>query len=657
MGLHGTKVNLQLSTLSMKDQRINSERVYGLRVRAHDGKDKLILPPTYTRDIMPADRTHVPTPETAKSIPHLRDLSSKLIPLQDCDIGLLIGYDCARALLPRDVIPAPFNNGPYGIRTDLGWSIVGTIRSDYNRKNDDRIGISHRLMTREIPETLVIDRKEVFLSERVTTKEEITPLLVKSIMEADFTDTSVEGTAFSQNDIKFLDIMNKGIHMSDGHYEMPLPFKDERPQLPNNKAQAWSRLVHLEKKFRHNIEYQKKYTEVMETLINKGYAETAPMTDNVGATWYIPHHGVVQPNKLRVVFDGSAQYRNHSLNSHLLTGPDLTNKLTGVLCRFRLENIAFICDIQEMFHQFKVNEEDRDYLRFLWWKGGNLEEDPSAYRMTVHLFGAGSSPGCANFGLRQLATDNAAEFGEDVKNFIHGDFYVDDGLKSMSTAQEVIQLITRTKLLCEKGGLHMHKFVSNDRDVLNSVPEKDRAKNVREINIQSDDLPIERALGVQWCVESDTFNFRLTLQDKPLTRRGVLSTVMSIYDPLGLIAPVVLTGKRILQELCSSSMDWDDPLPDHLRERWDRWRTDLLILPTISINRCYKPTEFGEVKSVEYHHFADASTSGYGQCTYLRVTNAEGRVHCSLVIGKARVAPLKLVTIPPFRIDSSSHCC
>ena len=364
--------------------------------------------------------------------------------------------------------------------------------------------------------------------------------------------------------------MRKGIHKSDGHYEMPLPFKDGRPQLPNNQAQARSRLVHLEKKFRRNLEYHKKYTEVMETIISKGYAETAPITNTMGTTWYIPHHGVTQPNKLRVVFDCSAQHKGHSLNSHLLTGPDLTNKLTGVLCRFRLENVAFVCDIQEMFHQFKVNEEDRDYLRFLWWKGGNLDEDPSTYRMKVHLFGAGSSPGCANYGLRQLAMDHAAECGEDVKNFIHRDFYVDDGLKSMATVQDVVQLITRTRLLCEKGGLRLHKFVSNHRDVLNSVPEEDRAKNVREINLQHDDLPIERTLGVQWCVESDTFNFRLTLQDKPLTRRGVLSTVMSIYDPLGLIAPIVLTGKQILQKSCNLSVDWDDPLPDQLRTLRER---------------------------------------------------------------------------------------
>ena len=129
-----------------------------------------------------------------------------------------------------------------------------------------------------------------------------------------------------------------------------------------------------------------------------------------------------------------------------------------------------------MFHQFSVNEQDRDYLRFLWWKDGNFNNEPSEFRMTVHLFGAASSPGCANFGLKQVATDYADQYGDDVKDFIHHNFYVDDGLKSLPSEHDAVDLISRTKKLCEEGGLHLHKFVSNSRNVLMSVPEKDRSK-------------------------------------------------------------------------------------------------------------------------------------------------------------------------------------
>lgn len=118
--------------------------------------------------------------------------------------------------------------------------------------------------------------------------------------------------------------------------------------------------------------------------------------------WYIPHHGIYHPHKpgkIRVVFDCSARFHETSLNDHLLTGPDLTNTLVGVLCRFRKGPIAIMCDIERMFHQFHVAKEHQDYLRFLWWDDGNLDSKPSVYRIKVHLFGAASSPGCSNFGL------------------------------------------------------------------------------------------------------------------------------------------------------------------------------------------------------------------------------------------------------------------
>ena len=99
------------------------------------------------------------------------------------------------------------------------------------------------------------------------------------------------------------------------------------------------------------------------------------------------------PNKIRVVFDCSAEHRGESLNNHLLQGTDLTNNLTGVLCRFREESIAFMCDIEAMFHQVRVDESHRDLLRFLWWEDGDVTREPEEYRTAVPLFGATSMPG------------------------------------------------------------------------------------------------------------------------------------------------------------------------------------------------------------------------------------------------------------------------
>lgn len=144
----------------------------------------------------------------------------------------------------------------------------------------------------------------------------------------------------------------------------------------------------------------------MNDIISRGGAEKVPQCelDNQPA-WYVPHHGVYHPHKpwkIRVVFDCSARYQETSLNDHLLTSQDLTNTLVGVLCRFRKGTIAIMCDIEKMFHQFHVAR-DQDYLRFLWWDGGDLDCKPSVYRMRVQLFGAASSPGCSNFGLKHLA--------------------------------------------------------------------------------------------------------------------------------------------------------------------------------------------------------------------------------------------------------------
>jgi hypothetical protein len=147
---------------------------------------------------------------------------------------------------------------------------------------------------------------------------------------------------------KFLDITNREIHTTnDGHYELPLPFRSEDVALPCNRKLAESRLNGLKSKFGKDAKYKTDYVNFIDDMLKKGYAEKAPIRD--GETWYLPHHGVYHPHKpetIRVVFDCSAEFEGQSLNQHLLQGPDLTNILIGVLCRFRQERAAFTCDIE-----------------------------------------------------------------------------------------------------------------------------------------------------------------------------------------------------------------------------------------------------------------------------------------------------------------------
>ena len=147
---------------------------------------------------------------------------------------------------------------------------------------------------------------------------------------------------------------------------------------------------------------------------------------------------------------------------------------------------------------------------------------------------------------------------------------------------------------------------------------------------------------------------RITLQDTPLTRRGILFTITHpIYDPLGFVAPVLLVGKQLLQELCREGTDWDDPVPDQIRIRWEKWRSELCLPNEFKVRRCFKPNDFGPVQSTELHHFSDASTSGYGQCSYIRLANVHGEVHCELVMAKSRVCPLKTITIPSLELTAA----
>ena len=136
--------------------------------------------------------------------------------------------------------------------------------------------------------------------------------------------------------------------------------------------------------------------------------------------------------------------------------------------------------------------------------------------------------------------------------------------------------------------------------------------------------------------------------------RGMLSTVSSIFDPLGsVVVPVSLEGKKMLQELWEENTGWDDPVPAELKAKWERWRSNLPLLQEFSVPRCCKPKNFGHVTKRELHHFSDASNKWYRQCSYLRLTDERDQIHCSFVIGKSRVTPLKPVAIPTLELTAA----
>ena len=200
-----------------------------------------------------------------------------------------------------------------------------------------------------------------------------------------------------------------------------------------------------------------------------------------------------------------------------------------------------------------------------------------------------------------------------MKEFIHRDFYVNDGLTSQPHPQDAISLIQRSRDALATKKLRFHKIASNSTVVMSSIPENERAKDIKSLDLNHDALPMQRSLGVycHWSLELDSFTFRVNLQDKPFSRREVLSITSSIYNPIGIAAPVTIKGKLILWELVSQLKEepktpcnmWDRPLLEAHRAGWTKWRESLPYLKNIKVSRCYHPAGFGPVKRRELHVF------------------------------------------------------
>jgi hypothetical protein len=141
---------------------------------------------------------------------------------------------------------------------------------------------------------------------------------------------------------------------------------------------------------------------------------------------------------------------------------------------------------------------------------------------------------------------------------------------------------------------------------------------------------------------------------KPPTRRGILSFTSSIYDPLGFLSPFILRARMILQELCRLKLGWDERIPEEQYVKWIKWVSDLEKVVSFRIDRCIKPEDFGPISDAHLHHFADASEKGYGTVTYIRLENKSGRVHCTLLLSKARVSPIKPVTMPRMELTAAT---
>ena len=245
-------------------------------------------------------------------------------------------------------------------------------------------------------------------------------------------------------------------------------------------------------------------------------------------------------------------------------------------------------------------------------------------------------------------------FPTEVINTVFRNFYVDDCLKSFPAENDAIAHVNHLQALLSRGGFRLTKWVSNSRKVLQAIPKPELSKELRRLDLSKDEIPAQRALGMQWCVETDTFTFNIGIKPRQPTRRGILSIVSSVFDPLGFAAPFVLFAKQILQDLCRIKLGWDDEIPPEHLSSWVKWLDDLPKLSSFSVNRSVLPERFGPVVFSQLHHFSDASEAAYGSVSYLRITNAEGRVHGAFLFAKSRLAPLKSTSIPRLELSAAT---
>ncbi|XP_054763530.2 uncharacterized protein LOC129270153 [Lytechinus pictus] len=627
--LQKRKINLHVST--MTDEKVVRSQVFtGMEVSDLTGKNIVQLPEVYSQEKIPVNMEDVPTKEDIQKWPYLQGI--ELPAIQEAHVGLLIGSNVPKAMEPIEVINSETPNGPFACKTVLGWLIYGAVREHANS--------ARRIQSHRVKAKANID------------------LQFERLFNQDFNERIIEEKQEkSQEDKVFMNKVEHSIKLQDGHYEIALPLKREDIKLPSNRPQAAQRLGHLKKRFERQPEFQKEYTAFVDSMEKKGYMEKVPEEErdrDDGRLWYLPHHGVTHPHKkkLRVVFDCSAEYGGFCVNRELLQGPDLTNRLFGVLTRFRQDRVALMADIEGMFSQIRVPKDDRDLMRFLWWDQGDIQKPLSELRMKVHVFGAVSSPSCANYALKRAAVDQADRFPEEIVRTVHQNFYVDDCLCSTSSVEESVQLMSDLIEVCRGGGFHLTKWICNQQEVLKSVPSRERAKSIRGMDLDIKNNVTERALGIEWSTDDDTIGVKVDLKDRPCTRRGILSTVSSVYDPIGCVSPVILPAKQLLQVLCRSQLGWDEEIPLDMSKKWQKWKAELPMLSQFKMPRCLKPSRF-DAEAVTLHHFCDASEKGYGTVSYLR-WQREDEIQMSLVTSKARVAPLKEVSIPRMELAAAT---
>lgn len=569
----------------------------------------LILPKiTNLLPTTPIDRSKI---TLLKQIPELAD------PMFDlpAHIDMLIGSDYLGGMLLDEKIHDTFDRSLYAQKTAFGWVVIGPISNAQSPK-------IHAMMA--INNNADLDRalQHFWELEAIGPKDTTSP--EETVCENHFAATHKRN--------------------SDGRYMVELPFRENAPKLGNSKATALKSLLHLERRFNKDTNLREEYTKFLNEYIELGHMKRINYEVDEHKSFYLPHHPVFKMSststKIRVVFDASRKTSSGvSLNNTLLVGPQLQDKLANILLRFRTHAVAFCSDIVKMYRQIRTTTESSEFQRILWRPSSTA--NVCTYRLDTVTYGTASASYLATKALQQLAMDEVDKFPL-ASAVTMTDFYMDDLMTGCDNVTDALELQQQLIGLTKSGGFKLSKWASNHNIILANVSADQREINC-PLELHSEDSI--KILGLAWNPSADCFQYRVTLPNnasKP-TKRMILSEVATLFDPLGLLAPVVIAAKIFLQTLWAEGIAWDQPLPERLAERWRKYRDALPILNTLNIDRWIR---YHGSHQHQLHGFCDASQSAYAAVVYLRAIDLNNNISVRLITARTKVAPIKKTSLP-----------
>ena len=415
----------------------------------------------------------------------------------------------------------------------------------------------------------------------------------------------------------------ENIQYNQGLYTVALPWKRDPEILPTNYHIARGQLASLYSKFVKDGSLHDQFKTILMDYHRRDFIETVDHDPSKGH--FLPYHGVIKESAttpVRIVFNASAKSGDKavSLNDCLETGPNLTEKLVTSLVRFRMEKFALMADISKAFLRIQVRMEDRKFLKFLWIEDLEQPHVITTYQFKRVLFGSTSSP----FLLQGTLWEHFERHGGAYRDMLQSAFYVDNFITTTDTEEELFRTKSVTENILHLAGMPLSQWNSNCAPFNASLQEEDR------------DI-VANVLGMGWNTESDIIFIKRPRLGKfsTVTKRGTLAMVSSIFDPLGLLSPLIMRGKFILRNMWVENCGWDEVLSTDYCNAVNGLVEDFALVEQFKFNRnCVN-------QSAELLVYCDASVQAYGAVAYA----VEKGLGSNLVMSKGKLAPLKSRTI------------